>query len=155
AYDVREIRDASYMWSAIGGTLQTNPTLATAIVKWNESDTAGTLVLTRTFPGGCKDETRIAVTLPVLVSVDEPRDDDAASFDSPRVMPNPANDLVRLMVPMSASVEIVDIHGRSVLVRDVASGTHDVDVSALAQGTYYVRFIMPMATHVAALTIRR
>ncbi|MBU3699520.1 MAG: hypothetical protein FGM33_05840, partial [Candidatus Kapabacteria bacterium] len=28
AYDVREIRDASYMWSAIGGTLQTNPTLA-------------------------------------------------------------------------------------------------------------------------------
>ncbi|MEY3386279.1 MAG: hypothetical protein RIR53_1090 [Bacteroidota bacterium] len=155
AYDVREVRDASHSWAVIGGTLQTNPTLSTAIVKWNESDTTGTLVLTRTYPGGCKDETRVSVSLPLMVSVDEPRDDEAAPFHAPRMMPNPATDIVRVTVPATASVEIVDVHGRTLLRREFASGGHDVDVSALAQGTYYVRFVMPLATHVSTLTIRR
>jgi hypothetical protein len=90
-----------------------------------------------------------------MVSVDEPRDDEAAPFHAPRMMPNPATDIVRVTVPATASVEIVDVHGRTLLRREFASGGHDVDVSALAQGTYYVRFVMPLATHVSTLTIRR
>ena len=155
AYEVREVRDATYSWSTVGGTLQSDPSSSTAVVKWNATDSVGTLIVSRTWPGGCKDETRINVTLPVLVSVDEPADEVGSDITQPGIMPNPANDLVRVAAPFASTIEIIDVHGRNVLRRDVSAGGHDLDISALAQGTYYVRFVMPMTTRVIALTVRR
>jgi hypothetical protein len=71
------------------------------------------------------------------------------------VMPNPASDLIKITSASSSTVEIVDVHGRVVARREIVAGGHNIDVSSLAQGTYYVRFVMPLTTHVTTLTIRR
>lgn len=155
AYDVREIRDASHSWSVTGGVLQSDPSSTSAVVRWNASDTAGIITLTRTWPGGCTDQTRLQVTLPVLVSVDEPRDNDVWLASTPNVMPNPASDLIKVSSASPSTLEIVDVHGRVVARREISAGGHDIDISALAQGTYYVRFVMPLTTHFTTLTIRR
>lgn len=153
-YEVREIRDARNTWSVVGGVLQSDPSATTALVKWNATDSAGALVLRRTWPGGCTDETRVPVTLPVLVSVDDERagtGDDAET----RVMPNPASEHVRIDVPTAASLEVMDVHGRLVLRKDLIAGRNDIDVHEFAQGSYYVRIIRSSSISSHPLMIRR
>lgn len=154
-YQVREIRDASYSWSVMGGTLQSDPSATNAIVKWNATDSVGSLVLRRTWLGGCTDETRIPVTLPVLVSVDDDESSVVAGSDAPQLMPNPANDVVRISVPRAASLEIVDVHGRVVVRRDITAGVTDIAVVDFAQGAYYARVTTAMTTTTLPFVIRR
>ena len=153
-YEIREILDARTTWSVIGGTLQTDPSASSATVKWNAADSAGTLVVRRTWPGGCTDETRVPVRLPVLVSVD----DDApqvAGDDAPQLMPNPANDVVRISVPRASALEIVDVHGRLVLRGDLVSGSNEIAVADLAQGAYYARIVTPARSITLPFVVRR
>ncbi|MBL7950499.1 MAG: T9SS type A sorting domain-containing protein [Flavobacteriales bacterium] len=67
------------------------------------------------------------------------REDDGAALD---IMPNPASSQVTIRVPQSvgpATVEVLDMHGRSRLSAVAANGAAVVDVAALADGAYVVR----------------
>jgi hypothetical protein len=94
------------------------------------------------------------VRLPVLVSVD----DDAPLLtgdDTPQLMPNPANDVVRIRVVGTSALEIVDLHGRVVLHGDLVSGSNEIAVADLAQGAYYARIITPARSTTLPFVVRR
>lgn len=63
---------------------------------------------------------------------------------STKVYPNPANSYVNIELPnelSDAQISIVDAVGRSVISSSVTSGFSQIDVSALNEGTYFVKII--------------
>lgn len=151
-YSVKNVLDATHSWQVVGGTiLEGNPTSEDVVIRWNQSDTAGAIIVKRTFPGGCEDETRVNVTLPAIVGVADDAYEDATAW----MFPNPANDVLTIRSEQSANVMILDLQGRVVAEMGVMQGTTALPIGMLAQGSYLVRLSSAAGISTNRLSIQR
>lgn len=55
------------------------------------------------------------------------------------IYPNPANDIIHLNLPLNSGIRIFDNTGREVITLTGDQALHEIDVSALQQGLYFVQ----------------
>jgi len=151
-YSIKNVLDASHNWQIQGGKIVNGQSTSDEIVvEWNQADSVGEIIVKRTFPGGCEDETRIHVVLPVFVGIHHDTD------KSPEVWfsPNPAGEVVTVRSTENASLVIIDLQGRVVISTDVSMGVTSIPVHMLAQGSYVVRLVNANGALSSRLTIQR
>ena len=56
-----------------------------------------------------------------------------------RLWPNPANEVVNLMVTEPGEIRVMDVTGRTVLKQQVSAGDNKIDVGSLIDGLYFVK----------------
>lgn len=151
-YSIKGVLDASHTWQIIGGKItEGQSTSDDIVVTWNQTDTVGTIIVKRTFQGGCEDETRVTVTLPVFVGVANEQDESSQVWFSP----NPANDVLTIRSESAGTVSILDLQGRVVLMIDVDQGATSLPIDMLAQGSYVVRMTTTDEVRSSRLSIQR
>lgn len=151
-YSLKNVLDASHTWQVIGGKIVEGQTTSDdVVIAWNQTDSVGTIIVKRTFQGGCEDETRVDVTLPVFVGVNNEFDEAAQVWFSP----NPANDVLTIRSESVGSVSILDLQGRVVLSVDIAQGATSLPIDVLSQGSYIVRFSSSNVVKSSRLSVQR
>jgi hypothetical protein len=146
------VPNATYTWEVRGGSILSGQESDEILVQWNSVDSVGTVVVRRTFAGGCTDETKINVVLPVLVGVQ----DEVNQSDDIVIMPNPANDVVTIRSEDAAVVTILDLQGRIVASAEIDQrGAVTVPIEMLAQGTYIVSCATAHGVTTRRLSVQR
>jgi len=151
-YSIKSVLDVSHTWQVVGGKIVQGQTNSDDIdVAWNQTDSVGTIIVRRNFQGGCEDETRVNVTLPVFVGVANDADQDAQAW----MFPNPANDVLTIRSEQAGTVVILDLQGRIVAEMNVVQGTTTLPIGTLAQGSYLVRLSGATGVATNRLSIQR
>lgn len=151
-YSIKNVLDASHTWQVIGGKIiEGQNTSDDVVIAWNQSDSVGSIIVKRTFQGGCEDETRVDITLPVFVGVSNELDETAQVWFSP----NPATDVLTIRSESAGSVSILDVQGRVVLTVDIAQGATSLPIDMLAQGSYIVRLSSADVVRSSRLSVQR
>lgn len=151
-YSIKNVLDASHTWQIIGGKIQEGQSNSEdVVIAWNQADTLGTVIVKRTFTGGCEDETRINVVLPVFVGIN----DEFSNDTKPWIAPNPANDAVTLRCAAPSVVTILDLQGRVVYQTSLDQGETTLPLDSFAQGAYVVRMISGDEVRSVRLSVQR
>ncbi len=146
------VPNATYTWEVRGGSILSGQESDEILVQWNSVDSVGTVIVRRTFAGGCADESKINVVLPVLVGVQ----DEESQSDDVVVMPNPANDVVTIRSEDAAVVTILDLQGRVVASAEIEQrGAVTVPIELFAQGTYIVHCATAQGVRTRRLSVQR
>lgn len=151
-YSIKNVLDANHTWQILGGKIvEGQSTSDDIVIGWNQGDSVGTIIIKRTFPGGCEDETRVHVTLPVFVGVSSEFDESAQRWFAP----NPASEVLTIRSESAGTVSILDLQGRVVLNVDIAQGVTSLPIDTLAQGSYIVRLSSADVVLLSRLSIQR
>lgn len=70
------------------------------------------------------------------------------------ISPNPATSTVTVSAAAMQQATVIDLNGRTVMVKPMTDGSVTLDVSALARGAYFVRLTGEQATVVRKLIVR-
>ncbi len=54
--------------------------------------------------------------------------------------PSPADDFINVQMPLEGEIKIMDLNGKVIFSTQHAAGTHNIDVSALTSGMYFIHF---------------
>ncbi|MBU3740968.1 MAG: T9SS type A sorting domain-containing protein [Candidatus Kapabacteria bacterium] len=100
------------------------------------------------------------ITVPLTAVVSTPVSVlDEGAMEAVGVMPNPTSDrlLVRLPGDRAATLTLIDVQGRTMIMRNTAAGMQEasLDVAGLASGTYYVVVTGEGLAKMMAVTITR
>jgi hypothetical protein len=151
-YSLSTVHNMNVAWEVFGGAIQRGQGSKDVSIRWNQTDSVGKIVVRRTWPGGCEDETKIDVVLPVFVGIAEESTDDARVA----VLPNPASDVVTMRSEDAAAVTILDLQGRVVAHTEIEqSGSVTLPIEMLSQGTYLVCFATEQGVTTRRLSVQR
>ena len=147
-----KVPNATYTWEVRGGSILSGQESDEILVQWNSIDSVGTIIVRRTFTGGCIDESKISVVLPVLVGIQ----DEENPSDDILIMPNPASDVVTIRSEDAAVVTILDLQGRVVASAEIEQrGAVTVPIEMFAQGTYIVSCTTAQGVTTRRLSVQR
>jgi len=147
-----KVPNATYTWEVRGGSILSGQESDEILVQWNSIDSVGTIIVRRTFTGGCIDESKISVVLPVLVGIQ----DEENPSDDIVIMPNPASDVVTIRSEDAAVVTILDLQGRVVASAEIEQrGAVTVPIEMFAQGTYIVSCTTAQGVTTRRLSVQR
>ena len=152
SYRVNPIANTTCTWQVLGGTLLSGQKTENVLIRWNQTDSVGKIVVRRVWKGGCEDETKFVVDLPVFVGVDE---EAVLAGSTMLLVPNPASDVLTIRTAESGSLMILDMQGRLVLAAQAEQGSTVVPIETLAQGHYIVRLETDRGVIARRLTIQR
>jgi len=135
SYEVVENPSSSFDWTVVGGTI-TQENGHRVKVLWADTMT-GSIKVVQTDSNGCIGSTEQSILVyPLSISEAE-----ASSFS---IYPNPTDGIIEIQLnELSGSdrMEILDIQGRVVYTKNLNNTSTQIDLSALASGTYTVRMI--------------
>ena len=135
SYEVVENPSSSFDWTVVGGTI-TQENGHRVKVLWADT-MAGTIKVVQTDSNGCIGSTEQSIVVyPLSIS-----EAGASSFS---IYPNPTDGIIEIQLKeLSGSdrIEIIDIQGRVVYTKNLNNTSTQIDLSALASGTYTVRMI--------------
>lgn len=136
SYSVAEHEGNTYNWEVTGGTVTTGQGTAEVVITWGAPG-MGTIVVTEENENGCGGESEsFEVTIDECIGISE-----AGEQNSIKVFPNPANENINITVVSVSDVMIYSISGQLLLVQKGISGTYQMDVSGLENGTYVVKVV--------------
>lgn len=129
-YSVPSSNGSAFLWSAVGGNVNSSASNAAAI-QWNAGPT-GLLVVKETDANGCYASDSLEVTI-LFVGVSE-TDENAVL-----IYPNPATSFINIGLPESiqqADLVIFDLHGRVIFTKKALNPIETIDLSDVARGVY-------------------
>ncbi len=130
----------SYVWNLNG-----NPIPGATSQLYNLGETGGSYTLTCTYANGCSN-----TSLPFEY---DPTGIAGVKTLALEIGPNPANDVIQILVPESGVLEVHDLAGKLQKEKNLQVGNHLISVDDLGEGIYHFQFISNSGVRLAKVII--